>query len=80
MPPCPKDEAKEGEGEEASTPETQKAPVTKTPGPHASLAHTKRKLGKWRFTKHMRLYTYIPMVHAADIIYIGRKVCTLSLV
>merc|ERR1719192_2370926 len=33
MPPCPKDKAEEGEGEEASTPETQKAPVTKTPGP-----------------------------------------------
>ena len=73
MPPCAKDEAEECEGEEASTPETQKAPVTKTPGPHASLAHTKRKLGKWRHTKHMRLYTQ-PMLHAAHILLGERRV------
>ena len=69
MPPSPKDEAEECEGDEAEAPRTQRAPVAKTPGPHASLAHTKRKLGKWRHTKHMRLYTHV--ARGPDII--GRK-------
>ena len=69
MSPSPKDKAEECEGDEAEAARTQKAPVAKTPGPHASLAHTKRKLGKWRHTKHMRLYTHAAL--SPDII--GRK-------
>merc|ERR1712210_201149 len=39
MPPSTKDKAEECEGDEAESPRTQRAPVAKTPGPHASLAH-----------------------------------------